>query len=847
MKKRYGRKIALILSLALLLPFLLDQNVAEALAAATPTFTESKFEVVGEGTTHQLEIKDKVTGSKYKWSSSNKKIAKVTSKGLVTAVAKGTATIKCVITYPNSKTKTITSKVTVTIPADEVKINNAVEVNGAHILLVGEKFDFNNNIVPAGTSYITYWSIGGGDGSCIRIDDTATGTVTALKPGKVILKVTAAKTTKNDDLKKSIINDAIIIEVKTPTATVNSAEITGSTEIRIVFDSPVDPATVIGTNGSLLNSVELTLRKNVKGVLATDPGTLKASLSTDGKILTITSQNMFDGEYGINVTNKIKTTGGVAIEEYYKQATFVDTVGPTIKSVVLDDSGLIATIQFSETVDFTNLKVSNATMLTAGNADPTTISKLNNRLNYVASTDKKALTINLSGIASADYGKAFLVTFSGIKDLAGNMPPSYTLTATIMTDTSPRPQVRTSYNTLTVTFDRAVRQPGFAMINNGSMILGVIDPTDNKKVNYTFSDAEAALSGIQPVSVISWSGYNVAITDTTANQPFRFPGIDFTADRTSPVLLTYGFDAETSILTLTYNENVTLTAPSGVFSSVLQTVTDEMFSDTNITYTKVESTDSKVVKLLIGNLTKLGSYTFAIDNAFVVDSFRNVSLRRDNITVSNTGGAATELPGPYLIVQSTTNLSQIYVEFANMLDVATATNVANYNIPGVTVISAAITKNNKTNGATVLLTVAEGSINVTLERPITIKGVRGYNGSYSEMETFPAQLVELKDNKKPNLLGNPEYDKVAMNVIKFNFSEEMKGSIAFRVTQVGTTPIEIPNVVTYNGNTVTLTLGFYPTNGSLLRIDILGNNLTDVSGNQVSAMQTQYSVYVTHN
>lgn len=852
MKMRYGRKIALILSLALLLPFLLDQNVADALAAASPTFTESKFEIIGVGSTHQLEIKDKISGSTYKWSSSNKKVAKVSSKGLVTAVSKGTATIKCVITLPTKKTKTLSSKITVTVPADEVKINNAVEVNGAHILLVGEKFDFNRDIVPAGSSYITYWSTGGGDESCIRIDDTEAGTVTALKPGKVILKATAAKTTNKDELKKSFINDAIIIEVKNPTATVNSADIIGSTEIRVVFDSPVDPATVIGTNNSLLNSIEITLRKNSKGVLAKDPGALKASLSADGKILTITSQNMLDGEYGINVSSKIKTTGGVAIEEYYRQVTFVDTMGPTIKTVVLDDSGLIATIQFSEAVDFTNLKVSNATLLGSGNADPSTLSKLNNRLNYVASTDKKSLTINLSGIASADYGKPFLVTFSGIKDLAGNTPPAYTLSATIVTDTSPKPQarpfmaVRTSYNTLTVTFDRAIQQPGFVMINNGSMILGVVDSTDNKKVNYTFSDAEAALTGIQPVSVINWSGYNVATTDTFASQPYRFPGIDFTADRTSPVLLNYNFDQETNIMTLAYNEAVTLAASNGIFSSNLRTVTDEIFSGTNITYTKLDSPDNKDIRLLIGNMTLLGSYTFSIDYGFVVDNFRNYNLRVDNITLSNTGGSAAELPGPYLITQSTTNLSQIYVEFANMLDVPSATNITNYNIPGVTILSAAITKNNKTNGATVVLTVADGSIDITLERPITIKGVKGYNGSYSEMETFPAQMVELKDNKKPTLLGNPEYDRQALNVIKLNFSEEMKGTLSVRVTQMGTTPIEIPNVVTMSGKTVTLTLGFIPNTGSLLRIDILGNNLTDVSGNQV-AMSPQYSVYVTHN
>jgi hypothetical protein len=853
MMMRHRRGLALILSLAILLPFLLDQRAAEALAAATPTFTESKFELVGVGATHQLEIKDKVANSKYKWSSTNTKVATVSSKGVVTAVAKGTATIKCVVTYPNSKTKTLSSKVTVTVPAQSVRINNAVEVNGAHILLVGEKFDFNRDITPSGSSDITYWSLGRGDAGAIRIDDSSTGIVTALKPGKVILKATAARSTSDADIKKSTVSDAIIIEVKEPSATVNSAEIIGSTELRIVFDSPIDPTTVIGANNALLNSIGLTLNKNSKGVVAKDPGALKASLSSDSKTLTITSQNMFEGEYVINVTSRVKTTGGVAIKDYYKQVSFVDNVGPSITTVVLDDSGMISTIQFSEACDFTNLKVSNATLISTGSADPSTINKLNNRLNYVASADKKSLTINLSDIVSSDYGKIFMVTFSGITDLKGNLPPSYTLTATIMTDKSQKPQarpimaLRTSYNTLTVIFDRAIWQPGFATINNGGMILGVIDPTDNKRVNYTFSDQEAALTGIQTVSVMNWSGYNVIPTDTLAHQPYKFPAVDFTADRTSPVLLAYEFDAAANVLTLTYNEAVTLTSASGIFSTTLNADTGELFQ-ANITYTKLESTDSKVIKLQIGNMQRLGTYTFAIEQGFVMDSFRNNSLRRDGVSISNIGGKGTELPGPYRISQSTTNLSQIYLEFANMLDSDSATNVANYSIPGVTIISATLIKNNKTDGATVVLTVADGSINVSLERPITIKGVKGYNGSYSAIETFPAQYVELKENKKPTLISTPEYDRQTLNAVKIKFSEEMKGTLTAKITSlVNNSTVEVPHTVSLDGNTVVLTLGYYPSNGTLLRIDILSNTLTDVSGNPVESLPPQFNVPVLYN
>ena len=83
--------------------------------AATPSFKETKVEIIGEGETYQLDIKNKVDGSKYKWSSTNTKVARVSSKGLVTSVGKGSATIRCIITYPTNKTKTLNCKVTVII------------------------------------------------------------------------------------------------------------------------------------------------------------------------------------------------------------------------------------------------------------------------------------------------------------------------------------------------------------------------------------------------------------------------------------------------------------------------------------------------------------------------------------------------------------------------------------------------------------------------------------------------------------------------------------------------------------------------------------------------------------
>jgi hypothetical protein len=162
MKMKLGKKLTLLLAFVLMVPIFWNQNVGVA-SAAVPAFAKSTIEIVGAGKTYQLEIKNKVTGSTYKWSSDNPKIAGVSSKGLVTSVDKGTVNIKCKIVNKDGTSRIISCNVVVTIPSTEVKINNAKEVNGAHVLLLGESFDFNADLVPANASDKTYWSIGGGD------------------------------------------------------------------------------------------------------------------------------------------------------------------------------------------------------------------------------------------------------------------------------------------------------------------------------------------------------------------------------------------------------------------------------------------------------------------------------------------------------------------------------------------------------------------------------------------------------------------------------------------------------------------------------------------------------------
>ncbi len=847
MKTRLYKRIAMFLVLALTVPILCSMNVTVAKAAA-PALTKTTLELIGIGEVYDLNVTNKVSKSTYAWSSSNKKVVTVNKNGVVTSVSAGTAKVSCKITYPTKKTTTLVCNVTVTVPATAVAISNASLTNGAHVLQLNESKDLDAVLTPSNSSDKVYWSIGNGDKGCIRIDDAAAGKITAIKTGKVILVATAAKSATASAAKTSFINDAVIIEVVGPVAEVKDVNITDSNIITATFASPIQENTVIGTGGSLSGNIELTQRKNAKGVLADDPGKITAKLSEDKKTLTIITANSLSGNYGISFSSDIKTADGVALESYYKQITYIDTTAPYIVSTTVDDTGVIATILFNEPVNFDNMKVTGGAAVGNVSVDPSTISTLNNVLNYVVSSDKRSLKINLSNIVTADKNKLLTVYISGIKDNAGNIPANVYVQPYIQLDNSLKPQAkvlyiqRTAYNTLSAMFDRSIQTPGYITTPSGSMILGIVDPSNNKKVNYTLTGTDLTLTGVRTVGIGMYNSYNVNPSDTSANIMQDRP-VDFTVETAKPVITVFVYDPETEILTLTFNEAVTLLTNTGVFNARFISSFDDIIPNTNINWTvQTHNEGNNIVKLKLANLTLNGSYTFTITEGFAFDGFQNTNMSRD-IYIANSSGQDTELPAPYSIAQSAANPDQIIIKFAHKLDKASAEALSNYSVAGVTLMKAELTDNTTETGATVILTIAPESNPVTISRPVSITGVRGYNNSYSAITLYSGS-VELKENKKPSWVSNT-FDTQTRNVIKMNFDEAVQGTLIVKVSMLSGA-YELPNNVSISGNTVNITLTSQPAAGSLLKVEILHNGLTDLSGNSVKAMAASYVVVASY-
>lgn len=841
--KSYLLKWTSVLLAVVMAISLVPVNRITVFAAAKPTLSATTKTVIGEDQEFKLTIKN-LTKSKVKstkWSTTNKKVVEVDNSGNAISIAKGTAYIKCKITYKTGSVTTLSCKVTVKIPATSIQITNAqddVINNSRQVIAVGASYDFNSVLTPKNSdNYITY-SINNTDLATVN----KSGVVTGKRPGFVILTA-KAKITKPSSSKNSLdsimeIKDSINIEIVAKTASVTGVTLKDTTTLVVTFDNPIDKTTLIGENDELLNNISITAKTDSNGVVASGLGDLKGSLSSDNKTLTISTTGNFNGLYGIHFTRNILTTDKKALMEYYQTLSLYDTTDPTFKDYTVDDTGLIVSINFSEAMDFSGMQIESAELVTKNTtAKASTISKLSNETNYKASADGKSLIIDLSNMSSVDENKKFMVVFSGLRDKAGNYPESDRITAYLATDTSAKPQAklvsleRVDHDTLTATFSRAIKTPGKVILSNGTSITGVVDDEDTKKVNFTLDSESAQLTGKQEVEIGYWDSYNVSSSDSSADKYIE-KTVNFTIDNTLPELtdseLIVDSDDGEDIYTLvlTYDKDVTLIDDDGVLTAKLVTDDGDVFTDYDIPYEADEEDNIVSVILDSDAMDESGTYTITIPEEFVKDDYGNTSLE-ETVKVTNSGGSSSALPAPKKIVQSSEDASIVYVTFATKLDETTAEDIDNYDISGADIISAELT-DNTSGSATVELKLQAGSVSESSKYNVTVKGITGYHNTYTEMEEYTTQ-VYLHENVGP-VVETIKY--TYPDIIKITFDEDIEGKASFQVMQNG---VDLAEKSEISGDKVIITLEDKPTLGESIQIiPTQYNDITDKYGNSAS-------------
>ena len=345
MKKNFVKKtLASTLALAM---------VATAMPAAFTTASAAKAPALNKtsktlyindneiGSSFDFNISNKVAKSTYKWTTSNKAVATVNSKGLTKAATKtGKATISCKITLPTKKTKTLKATVTVKENATKVWVKNAPEKE----IGIGEKaYDFNSSFSTASgataTDYRT-WEIDAESNTAGATIDAKTGVVTTTKAGEFKVRVRAyqnkAKLAAND----TVDSEWLTVKVVSSLLSVTQNSVT---KLTATFDDNMKDK-VKATDFAIKNKATNVVSA-VKGV----------SFSDDGKVVTVETFAQFaDGAtyvvtYGGKDFEVATTIGDVATVEI-KTATVVENKETTIEYVLKNANGVDITAAKDSTV-----------------------------------------------------------------------------------------------------------------------------------------------------------------------------------------------------------------------------------------------------------------------------------------------------------------------------------------------------------------------------------------------------------------------------------------------------------------------------------------------------------------
>lgn len=253
MKKNFLKKLAFTMAFAT--AFTALSPAAGVFAAKAPSLTVGKTLTLLLGTdreSHDINVNNKVKGSTYKWTTSNKAVATVNAKnGIVKGVKTGTAKVTLKITLPTKKTQTLTTTVNVKDNIKEVTVNNKEVVDNklTTVLVAGQKFDFNRTIVStfggntkAHKGAITRWEVLDADKKATdnaSADDA--GNFVATVPGKYLVSAVSfqSKAKYNEWLKSG---DAQLVTARseavevTVAASITSIKQTTPTELELTFD-----------------------------------------------------------------------------------------------------------------------------------------------------------------------------------------------------------------------------------------------------------------------------------------------------------------------------------------------------------------------------------------------------------------------------------------------------------------------------------------------------------------------------------------------------------------------------------------------------------------------------------
>jgi hypothetical protein len=491
-----------------------------------------------------------------------------------------------------------------------------------------------------------------------------------------------------------------------------------------------------------------------------------ASLSKDGKTLTLVADTSWNGAYAVELlANQAETLSGNKVAEYQGFLNASDTTRAQVTGVTYVDK-YSYDINFSEPVDTTGVL---GFTYTDGTATPITTTSI------TPSADKKSVRVAFN--TATLVNKEITVALPEITDFAGNKSVPTTAKVTISNADQTKPVISSvtttgfdGTNTLfQIKLSEAVSGTTVSGITvNGTTVVAAVDATDKTLIN-------ASVAGQIKGSALVYVPAN-AVTDLNANGNAELGQFfTFTQDEVKPAVVAQAIERIAGVenLVLTFSEDITVTSPASVvFKYVDQYGMEQTTTTTPVVAAhNVVNGKTKQIKVPLTGLADNKAYKVTFAAGLVKDGSTNQSAELKDVAFTTSTvdtGVGTDNVATIGLTPATPG--KVSVTFSKAVNVASAQNVANYEVEGATVKSAVVTANG-TGGATVELTLNDDTVEATGYYNVTVKPITAFN-SLDTANKLTTASVLLKENVRPvlssSVLQNLTADALA---VKLTFND----------------------------------------------------------------------------
>lgn len=579
------------------------------------------------------------------------------------------------------------------------------------------------------------------------INDVAVATVEALKVavkgGTKTLGTTLVEGGVIDATKAATVG---IYSAATTTAKLSSVKGIANDRIAVTFDADVDKtfAENVANYKVVVNGSTTALEVKAAVLEGTTVVNLTTAAQTGGAAYTLTV-----GDVSKNFAGLAKVT---AAPEVDGNVTCIDTNTVEINFTKLMDK---ATAE-----DVVNYKLDNSATVKSAVLDS---SRKTVNLTTEGVANNKVYKVTVSNVKSSDLVsiKTVTKTFAGITDIKA---PSINKVTVV---NNQRIKV---YFTDTHGVDQATAQDLANWSISGDLKIQSATAVDEDEDDYGYYEmvelaTDSMTSGqTYTLTINKMVDGSVSKNATTKTLTKDFKGIAI--DKTAPVVSTMTVLGD-SMVEVVFSETNRMDA------ATLADVANYTF-DKDITVNSAEILNTAKVDLPVGRtvmlktsaLEKNKSYKLTVKN--VADEFGNVMKDTTRTVVSQ----GEDLTPPYVVSTSWVSLTKVKLTFDSKLDLATATDIANYSVNKDlgAVIKAELNKTGATAYTVVTLTTPTQKVNTSYT--VTVNNVKDRLGNaLSGYKAYFVSSMDGTDTTRPEITS---IDAVNKDEVRVTFDEAVK-------------------------------------------------------------------------